>query len=56
MYVYLFSFLQHSSNLSGEKLLTVGAFNRERKPGTSDQLVLMLNRTHLLEVGLQDFS
>lgn len=43
--------LQHSSFLEWGKAVTVGALDSKRKLGTSDWLVLMLNGTHLLEVG-----
>lgn len=43
--------LLHSSSLEWEKSVTVGGRDRERKFGTSDWLILVLNRTHLLEVG-----
>lgn len=43
--------LQHSSFLEWGKAVTVGALDSKRKFGTSDWPVLMLNGTHLLEVG-----
>lgn len=55
MYIYLFSFWQHSSSLNRDKLL-VGAFNRERKlDANSCWHAQMFNRTCLLEVELHDF-
>lgn len=55
MYIYLFSFWQHSSSLNRDKLLA-GAFNRERKlNANSCWHAQMFNRTCLLEVELHDF-
>lgn len=46
---------QHSSSLKWGKAVTVGALDRERKLGGPDWLILMLNRTHVLEVRFKDF-